>query len=74
MILSQVEREALRQKDRDHQWDDQIDVCTFCNGLRDCVTNAVFLTELVSTYSSPLCSTALQVHTNQGRITVVIAH
>ena len=27
MILSQIEREMLRQKDRDHQWDDQIDVC-----------------------------------------------
>jgi hypothetical protein len=26
MILSQIEREMLRQKDRDHQWDDQIDV------------------------------------------------
>ena len=30
MILSQIEREMLRQKDRDHQWDDQIDVrCHF---------------------------------------------
>ena len=27
MIWSQIEREMLRQKDRDHQWDDQIDVC-----------------------------------------------
>ena len=29
MILSQIEREMLRQKDRDHQWDDQIDVGRF---------------------------------------------
>ena len=26
IILSQIEREMLRQKDRDHQWDDHIDV------------------------------------------------
>src|ERR1700722_14937792 len=69
-IQGQVEKSLLKQKERDHQWEDQIDVrCAWHHrgGLTD-----VGL-EPVSTASNPLSTSPIQIHTKRGCSAVAIA-
>jgi hypothetical protein len=59
MILSQIEREILRQKDRDHQWDDQIDVSRLVR-----IWQGTFITYVIRTYTSPLPFPTIDVSLN----------
>jgi hypothetical protein len=60
MILSQIEREMLRQMDRDHQWDDQIDVgYPFIQ--RPIIISLYYHAEHISTYSRAVPSKSLQI-------------
>ena len=62
MILSQIEREMLRQKDRDHQWDDQIDVSRFIIYLARCFPNILSCRIYINLLPCPTINVSLSIY------------